>query len=129
MIKPLLTLFAALFLAVGATSAQTASYDERLLAKFSPEQLERLAQSNPQVIEYWTYVCDKGYIVADVPAGKSPDGLPRLDVKIRKDFNFLALNIAPRDDRSQTFYLPKEKKLLIVKGQPEILKALQAENE
>lgn len=94
-------LLVAIFFCGLALHAQE-SYDTRLEAKYSKEQLAKLQENESQAIDYWTYYLDNSYEIVDVIPGKSAEGYEEIKIKNIDSFNILELGIEM--DRSTNKY-------------------------
>lgn len=69
------------FLFVGILNAQT-HFDQRLLVKYSQDELERINASNPNYIDYLSYYLDYSYtigLINELPQGISLNLLYEID--------------------------------------------------
>jgi hypothetical protein len=107
-------------------SAQTSEFDQRLLDKFSIQELDEMKNNAPDQFNSINYVLDNGYYFVDVP--KSKDIKARLagEVVIAdiNNFNFLLLNINFLDNDYQYFKVKNFDKLLVVKSNNHIQEEL-----
>ncbi len=106
----LLALFVGLL--TTTVSAQDASIDARLHAKFNKEELAKMQQDDPEALAFWTYYLDHGYTVMDMPKGKGAD-LPSIDFN-ESNFNLLAQKIVPQEVGNRYFRINGSGKLLAV---------------
>ncbi len=91
-----------------------ADYDERLLDKYPAERLEELAQSHPELIDYWTFLLDHSCKVVDAPVGKSPE--IHGEVKLKKGVhpNTYALGLPNPGEHARYYSIRRSDKLLLV---------------
>lgn len=88
--KNLLTLF---FLAAAVVAYGQTDFDKRLLAKFSEERIKELQETQPQIIEYWTYYLDESYQIVGSSDGKVLPSEKTVKIKDFKNFNILELDV------------------------------------
>ncbi len=75
---------------LGAASAfgQT-RVDQRLNAKFDPQQLADLQAKSPEVVAYWSYYLDHSYTISDAPVGKDISMYAEIEFTSIENFNIL----------------------------------------
>lgn len=106
------SLFCLVFISVGCAFAQ--EVDERLLSKYSQQELETMIATNSNQYDILDYALDNALYVANYSDSKggnfetisvNPESLP----------NFIELNLEIKD-RNQYFKIEGEDKLLVVKS-------------
>jgi hypothetical protein len=117
--KKLLVLFGILPLLLSAQNqpAKT-SIDPRIYAAYGHEYVDRIAQTNPFLIQYWTFYLDHAFAVMDVPTEKEDDVIhPVIKVANLKQINILQLEkdlqIKPYWDRLSIYRIANTEQLLV----------------
>ena len=106
----------------GLISAQEI-HDPRLLSHFSSEELTTMAEESPQVLDYWVYYLDKGFLL-NTNVAEEP-GKTFIAMDIPDQVNLLALDIFPKD-QPQLFYDRSRKMMLTVLPSALIIKKFNA---
>ena len=108
--------FIFLFSFVTLLSAQTGSYDKRLLSKFSDKELRELKTNNPDSYAYWNYMVANSYSVMELPAAKANDKEIRGSVKIAdlNNVDILALKLFPATNQNQYYRIEGTSKMLMI---------------
>jgi len=75
------------------TLAFAQDYDERLLAKFSEEQIIKLQDQKPDVLQYFSFYLDNGYKLVDPKPGKDYSQYPEIKLKNSSEINLFDLDI------------------------------------
>lgn len=100
----------------GFASAQTSSFDQRLLSKFSKDELNDMQIKNPIAYAYWNFYVANAYQVLDLSKEKANTHETKGVVKI-KDFNTINifdLNCISLEKDYQYFSIEGSKKLLVI---------------
>ncbi len=97
-------------LALSFVSAQ--QIDDRLLVRFSPDQLEEMKKTQPGEVDLLTYALDHALYISDAPEGKNAD-LSEISNIEEKNFLELGLEI---NDTNQYIRIMGTNKVLIVKS-------------
>jgi len=105
-----------LFLFVNLLSAQTGSFDKRLLSKFSEKELQELKTNNPDSYAYWNFLVANSYSVMDLPAAKANDKEIKGSVKIAdlNNVNILDLKLFPVNNQNQYYRIEGTSKMLMI---------------
>ena len=101
---------------VGFANAQNNSFDQRLLSKFSKDELNNMQIKNPIAYAYWNFYVATAYQVLDLSKEKANKHETKGAVKI-KDFNTINifdLNCIPLEKDYQYFSIEGSKKLLVI---------------
>ena len=109
--KSLLT-FAVLCFAL--SSFGQADFDERLLSKFSEEQIRDFQQDHPRALEYWTFYLDNSFEIIEAPLEKDLSELEEVKIKGLKSMNILDLEITMLGQSSQKFRIKGTDKILVL---------------
>ncbi len=103
-------------------SAQSNNFDQRLLEKFTQDELENMKINNQIEFNTINYSMDHGYYFVDIP--KTKDYNERLSGEVvindLNNFNFLLLNIDFLEADYQYFKVRNMDKLLVVKSSDHI---------
>ena len=99
-------------------SAQNVEFDQRLLEKFSQEELIDLKENSPDRYNTISYCLDHGYYFVDVPEKKNIKERISGEITINdiNNFNFLLLDISFLENDYQYFKVKDLDKLLVVKS-------------
>jgi len=101
-----------LLLMCSTTYGQNESYDNRLLSLYSHEQITELQDSDPDIIAFWEYYLDNGYMIKKYNP-KIHQDIDK-EVTISENLNLLELKIFP-DEKVITKYVDREnEKVLII---------------
>lgn len=103
-------------------------FDDRLLAKFSEEQLEDYRENHPGVLDYWNFYIDNSYeIASDLPLEKL-NGNDLVELKIRNidKFNILEEDLHPDGYSSKYFRIKGSNDVLILFSKSEIAERFNA---
>ena len=107
--------------------AQTNKVDERLLAKYSIEELNTLKAENPDEFKFINYCIDNAFYIQDIPQEKlktNPERIGKIKIADINNINFYALNIDLIENDYQFFAIEGTDKLLVIKSKYHILKEL-----
>lgn len=116
-----------LFLLLSAHMVQAQSnYDKRLLEKYPESQILELQSSNPEIISYWTYFLDNGYVIADIPAGKENDFTEVVSIKNLDHFNILSLPVGTPGEHPSYYRIQNSQKILVLLSNDDFVKKFKA---
>jgi hypothetical protein len=111
-----------------STQAQTNKLDEKLLVKYSLEELNLLKKDNPQEYEFIKYCVNNAFYVAalsEKKVAKDPNQFGEVTIKDLSEINFYTLNIDLKQSSYQAFVIKGANKLLMVKSKDYILQELK----
>ena len=122
-----------LFLILFATSAlsisaQKSGIDERLLVKFSAEEMKKLQIEDPEELKYLTYCIENAFSIGKTSKEKiksQPDNYGAIKLKSLPINNFFELNLNINNRTAQYFLINGTEKVLVVKSKYRILKELK----
>jgi len=116
------------FVSFAISSFSQSEYDERLLAKFSQEQLEDYRTNHPAVLEYWDFYLDNSYeIASDLPLQKlNGNDLKEIKMRNRDAFNILDADLHPDGYSSKYFRIRGSNDVLILFSKSEIAERFNA---
>ena len=106
------SLFCLIFISLSSAFAQ--EIDERLLSKYSQQELETMISTNPDQYNLLDYALDNAIYVANYSDSKSDD-LMVINVDLNALPNFIELNLEVTNS-NQYFRIEGEEKLLVVKS-------------
>jgi hypothetical protein len=106
-------------------SAQT-DFDQRLLAKFSEEQIADLQEDHSSVIEYWEYYLDNSFEIVTIPGQKSTQGFETVEIDDPNNFNVLNSGLNMARYASKTYRIAGTNKLLVLMGNDAFSKKFNA---
>jgi hypothetical protein len=106
-------------------SAQSTDYDQRLLARYSAENIMTLQQEHPAIIDYWTYYLDHRVTINELPAEKLDTQLGTIEVDLN-EFNILDLDISAYEENGGTLRIKGTNKVMQISSQKHFLKAYNA---
>jgi hypothetical protein len=108
----LLTLLFSLF--AGSSFAQQSDIDERLLAKYSAEEVEAMDQ---ETLAFNTYCIEHAFEIMPFPAEKEGDAAINgaRNIQDLNNINFFELNVELKEDEYQYFKLLGTDKMLMIK--------------
>lgn len=109
-------------------SAQKSTIDERLLSKYSSQELKALQVENPEELEYLTYCIENAFYWGVVPQEKvelKPHRFQKITLENTSTNNFYELTIKISDRVTQYFIVNASDRLLVVKSKAQILKELK----
>lgn len=109
--KNLLTL---IFAALAAIAYGQTDFDQRLLAKFSEEKINELQQTQPQIIEYWTYYLDESYQIVGSSQGKVLPSEKTVRIKDFANFNILELDVHMDRSMSKSYKIKSTGEYLVL---------------
>jgi len=109
--KNLLTL---IFVATVAFAYGQTDYDNRLLAKFSEERIKELQQTQPQIIEYWTYYLDESYQIVGTADGKTLPSEKTIKIKDFNNLNILELDVQMDRSMSKSYKIKSTGEYLVL---------------
>jgi hypothetical protein len=95
------------------------SIDPRIYAVYGHEYVNRIAHTNPFLIQYWTFYLDHAFAVMDIPVEKEDDKSmhPVIKVSNLEQINILQLEkdlqIKPNWDRLSIYRIQNTEKLLV----------------
>jgi len=107
----------------GVASAQSNSFDERLLSKFSKNELNEMQTVNPVAYAYWSFYAGNSYQVMDLPDEKTKSHEIKGTVKIKdvNTINIFDLHYTPLTKDYQYYRIEGTNKLLVILSE-EIIK-------
>lgn len=107
-------------------SAQnTPDPDERLLAKYSQDELNQMIKSNPDEIRYLNFCADNAFYIAEFPKEKSEDkNVGSISIKDVDNFNFFELGVEIIDNNYSFLKIEGTDKMLVVRSRKHILENL-----
>lgn len=106
------SLFCFIFISLGSILAQ--EIDDRLLSKYSQEELQTMIESDSESYLFLLYAADNALYVANYDSAKGGD-YPTISVDSQNLPDFIELNLEITD-RNQYFKIEGEDKLLVVKS-------------
>jgi hypothetical protein len=109
-------------------SAQKSTIDERLLAKYSSQELKALQVENPEELEYLTYCIENAFYVGDIPQEKidaNPERFKEISLQSSTITNFYELDLKIETHIARYFIIKGTDKLLMVKSKDQILLELK----
>lgn len=122
------TLLIILFIAISFSAvAQPNKIDDRLLVKYSLEELKILQSDNPIEFRFINHCIENAFFVGDlseekVKTNKTP--YKEITIQTLPISNFYSLNIGVLENESQYFIIKGTKKLLMVKSKKHIKREL-----
>lgn len=112
-----------------AFSQQTATdFDQRLLAKYSAEQIRELQKTQPQLIAYWTFYLDNAYTIEDIYTEKEVPFSGTIKLKDPQSFNILASEVTMNRDKATFYRIKNSNKILVVHSGRNITNAFNNTN-
>ena len=107
-------------------TAQSDKFDQRLLEKFSQNELEEMKSNSPDRFKTIEYCLDHGYYFVDIPQSKDINERISGEVIINdlNNFNLLLLDITFLENDYQYFKIKNIDKLLVVKSGTHIYEEL-----
>lgn len=102
------------------------NYDKRLLEKYPESQILDLQSSNPEIISYWTYFLDHGYVIADIPAGKENDFTDVIKIRNIDRFNILSLPVGTPGEHPKYYRIQNSQKILVLLSNDDFVKKYKA---
>jgi hypothetical protein len=61
--------------------------DPRIYAAYERDYVDRVAQINPFLIQYWTFYLENAYFITDMPSEKTDDAMEYANIKIDNLYN------------------------------------------
>jgi hypothetical protein len=117
----------ALFFAMGSVVFSQTAYHSDLLKKFSVEELNQMAKSNPNELLFLNEFVVNGFYVTDFPQEKA--GAPEINGARKIDtldaIDFFALNIPIKENDWQYYMILGTDKLLVVKSRNYVLNEMK----
>jgi hypothetical protein len=113
-----------------AKSVKVAPIDARIYAAYGQTYVDKVAQTNPFLIQYWTFYLDNAFSIMDVPSEKedAPTNHPIIKVDNLKQINILQLEqnstIKPQWDRLSIYRIQNTDKLLVYQPTDNFVRAL-----
>lgn len=103
-------------------------FDDRLLAKFSEEQLEDYRENHPDILDYWDFYLDNSYeITSDIPLKKlNGNDLAEVKMRNRDKFNILDSKLHPDGYSTKYFRIKGSNDVLILFSKSEIAERYNA---
>jgi hypothetical protein len=104
--------------------------DPRIYAAYGQEYVNQVAQTNPFLIQYWTFYLDHAFAITDVPTEKEPDSKPHPSIKMDNlnEINILQLEkdlqLKPHWDRVNIYRIQNSDKLLVYYPTDHFVRAL-----
>ena len=103
------------------TFAQTnEKADERLLVKYSQEELNQMEKESPEMVEYLNYCLDHSFTIMEYPEEKSPE-LQVVVIEDLDNINIFELNIEIDETKFVYYKIAGTDKMLVVKSKKFIL--------
>ncbi len=111
-------LVAILFISNFMFSQTSIDFDERLLERFTVEELTDMKNNNADQLKVYEYCLDHAYYFVDKPIGKPYKERITSEVIINdiENFNFFKLDITPLEHDYQYFSVKNKNVLLVVKS-------------
>ena len=105
-----------------SANAQTSSYDQRLLSKFTKVEMEEMQVKNPIAYAYWNFYVANAYQVIDLPIDKVDTHEIKGKVKIKdmNNINIFDLQYLPLVKDFQYCSIEGSKKLLVIISEEQI---------
>ena len=110
------------------TSAQSKKIDDRLLVKYTSEELRTIKKESPEQIQFLNYCIDNAFYVTDLPtekANKNDGRIGSIVVKDIENINFFQLGVELVQDDYQYFAIEGTDRLLVVKSIDHIKKEMK----
>ncbi|MCE3297321.1 MAG: hypothetical protein K0R65_3035 [Crocinitomicaceae bacterium] len=108
-----------LLILVSATYGFSQEIDNRLLAKYSKEEINSIRKNNPEEYTFLVNALDKGVVISEIPAQKAKDivfdGTLEIDPNGTHTFISLGKEIT---DRYQYYKIAGTSKMLTIKPRP-----------
>lgn len=111
-----------------STFAQGNKIDDRLLLKYSQEELKSIKKSDPEQLKFLTYCIENAFYLADIPQEKMQNNEGRIGKITLKDINsinFYDLGIDLIQNDYQYFAIEGTNKLLVLKSIDHIKKEMK----
>ena len=111
-----------------STQAQTNTFDDQLLERYSKQELNILKTENPTEYEFAKYCINNAYYIAATSpekAANSKNGYGKIKIKDLSNINFFELNIDIEETEHQVFIIKGTSKIIIVKSRTHILNELK----
>jgi hypothetical protein len=124
--KKLFPAFVLIILSFSAI-AQSDKVDDRLLIKYSVEELNALKTETPSEYNYINYCLDNAWYIQALPKEKmkNNDGrIGKIQIQDINNINFYSLNVNIIKDDYQFFAIEGTNKMLVIKSKDHILKEL-----
>ena len=116
-------LFAITFvLLIYSAGAQNATYDKRLLSKFSEKELQEMERKSPETFNYWNYYSANAFQVMDLAAEKSVahEIKGTLQISNINAINIFDLKLTPAAKDYQYYKIEGTQKLLVILSEEQI---------
>lgn len=112
----------AFVLFIFSVNAQSGSFDQRLLSKFSKEELNEMQVKNPIAYAYWNFYAANAYQIIDMPDEKANAHEIKGVVKIKDPVtvNIFDLNYIPLTNDYQYYRIEGGKKLLVILSEEQV---------
>ncbi len=125
-VKTLVLLFFSIFF-VSVSVAQNSSYDNRLLSKFSKNELTEMQTKNPDTFAYWNFYVSNSYQVVELPNEKSNAHEIKGTVKLKdiNAINIFDLKYTPLAKDYQYYRIEGTTKLLVILSEEQIKASLK----
>lgn len=103
-------------------SAQSNSFDQRLLSKYTKNELNEMQISNPIAFAYWNFYASNAFQVMDLPDEKSGTHEIKGIVKIQdiNSINIFDLHYIPSIKDYQYYRIEGTRKLLVILSEEQI---------
>jgi hypothetical protein len=104
--------------------------DARIYAAYGQEYVDKIAQTNPFLIQYWTFYLDHAFAVTDAPAEKelNPKDYPVIKVDNVQAINILQLEkdlqLKSNWDKLSIYRIQNTEKLLVYQPGDSFVRAL-----
>ena len=109
-------------------AAQNSTIDDRLLTKYSKQELKTLQTEQPEELQYITYCIENAYSIGSVPQEKIDANISlfkEIELSASSIENFYTLGIAVLATKAQYFLIKGTKKVLTIKSKDQILLELK----
>ncbi|MES2591766.1 MAG: hypothetical protein V4608_07770 [Bacteroidota bacterium] len=123
------TLFLIAFLfSASLSNAQNSGFDQRLLSKFSKNELTEMKSKNADTYAYWNFYVANAYQIVDLPAEKTNAHEIKGTVKIpdMSSINIFDLNHIPLKKDYQYYRIEGTNKLLMIISEEQIKEKFSA---
>jgi hypothetical protein len=122
-------LIAFVFILISLSSiAQSDNVDDRLLTKYSIEELNALKTESPSEYIFINYCIENAWYIQALPKEKmkSNDGrIGKIQIQDLNNINFYSLNVNIVKDDYQFFAIEGTDKMLVIKSKDHILKEIK----
>jgi hypothetical protein len=109
-----LLIFAFSFFALGSAFSQ--EIDQRLVKRYTTEELSLMRKNEPKKYEMYVYALDHGCYIADLPMGKESELSGTVNVDMTKPLNYIDLGLEIKGS-NQYFRIAGTEKMLVLKSE------------